>query len=103
MTTESPEPWGLVWLHPYSYGWQCAGDTVGRVGKGLKSDLWIDRAIAVGPWLLAEAFAQLMAWTPEYQQILRDQEQAKQPAKQQAKPQAASTGAGGAVQLVLPI
>ena len=99
MTVKTHEPWGLEWLHPYSHGWQCAGDTVGRVGQGFKSDLWIDRAVAVGPWLLAEAFAQLMSWTPEYQQILRDKEQSQQP----AKPQAASTGAGGTVQLVLDI
>jgi hypothetical protein len=111
MSAESPRSWGLNSLYPYALGWDHVADSIGLERKGLKSDSWVDQAVAVGPALLSEAYRFLMGLSPEYQQILRDEEQSKQLQCQPAKPQqsqpvkrkAASIESGVAVQLALPI
>ena len=78
--------------------------STGFEGKGVHSESWVDRAVAVGPALIADAYFALLMWTPEWQKHFRNLEQSKQ--QQQSQPvkrQAASIESGVAVQLALPI
>ncbi len=95
MTAESPEPWSAHWVAAHLAVWTKVMNSTGFESKGVHSESWVDRAVAVGPALIADSFYALLTWTPEWQKLMRQQEQANL--------QAASTGAGEAVQLGLPI
>jgi hypothetical protein len=104
MTTTSPEPWSADWIDPRLRQWTKVMCSTGFEGKGVHSESWVDRAVAVGPALIADAYFALLMWTPEWQKHFRNLEQSKQ--QQQSQPvkrQAASIESGVAVQLALPI
>ena len=99
MTAVSPEPWSADWIDPRLRQWTKVMSSTGFEGKGVHSESWVDRAVAVGPALIADSYFALLMWTPEGLLQLESEPQPSQP----AKPQAVSTGAGETVQLVLDI